>query len=84
MANRWGDGPDTSSGVWGRVAGQHDRSLDDLLAGVNDETIAMAIRGVQDLQEHWMTVPPGGTLRLSWPLVSPVSSPGGRGSGPGR
>jgi hypothetical protein len=36
---------------------------------IDDETIAMAIRGVQDLQERWMTVPPGGTLRLSWPLA---------------
>jgi hypothetical protein len=30
----------------------------------------MAIRGVQDLQEPWIRVPPGGTLKLSWPLPS--------------
>jgi hypothetical protein len=47
------------SGVRDRAARQHDRTLDDLLAGVDDQTIAMAIRGVQDLQERWMTVPPG-------------------------
>ena len=69
VAIRWGDGPDTPSGVRDRAAGQHDRSLDDLLAGVDDQTIAMAIRGVQDLQECWMTVPRGGTLRLFRPLA---------------
>jgi hypothetical protein len=69
VASRWGDGPDTPSGVRDRAARQHDPSLDDLLAVIDDETIAMAIRGVQDLEERWMTVPPGGTLRLSWPLA---------------
>ena len=57
------------SGVRDRAARQHDRTLDDLLAGVYDQTIAMAIRGVQDLQECWMTVPRGGTLRLFRPLA---------------
>jgi hypothetical protein len=28
----------------------------------------MAIRGVRDLAQRWIVVPPGGTLRLSWPL----------------
>jgi hypothetical protein len=69
VANRWGDGPDTPSGVRDRAARQHDPSLDALLAVIGDETIAMAIQGVQDLQERWITVPPGGTLRLSWPLA---------------
>jgi hypothetical protein len=69
VANRWGDGPDTPSGVRDRVARQHDPSLGDLLAVIDDETIAIAIRGVQDLEERWMTLPPGGTLRLSWPLA---------------
>jgi len=68
VTNRWGDGPDTSAGVRDRAAGQHDPSLDDLLAGVDDDTIAMAIWGVRELEERWMAVPPGGTLRLSWPL----------------
>jgi len=43
VANRWGDGPDTPSGVRDRAARQHDPSLDDLLAVIDDETIAMAI-----------------------------------------
>jgi len=38
------------------------------LARVDDATIAMAIRGVKHLEQRWMVVPPGGTLRLSWPL----------------
>jgi hypothetical protein len=29
----------------------------------------VAIRGVRDLEERWMAVPPGGKLRLSWPLA---------------
>jgi hypothetical protein len=29
----------------------------------------MAIRGVRDLEQRWVAVPPGGTLRLSWPLA---------------
>jgi hypothetical protein len=69
VANRWGDGPDTPSGVRDRVARQHDPSLDGLLAVIDDETIVLAIRGVHDLGERWMAVPQGGTLRLSWPLA---------------
>ena len=69
VANRWGDGPDTPAGVRDRVARENDRSLDALLARVDDQTIASAIRGVRDLEQRWMAVPPGGTLRLSWPLA---------------
>jgi hypothetical protein len=69
VTNRWGDGPDTPAGVRGRVARANDPSLQDLLARVDDETIAMAIRGVRDLERSWMAVPPGGTLRLFWPLA---------------
>jgi hypothetical protein len=56
-------------GVRDGAARQHNPSLDDLLGVTDDETIAMAIRGVQNLEERWMTVPPSGTLRLSWPLA---------------
>jgi hypothetical protein len=28
----------------------------------------MAIRGVRDLAQRWIAVPPGGKLRPSWPL----------------
>lgn len=69
VSNRWGDGPDTPAGVRDRVARANDSSLQDLLARVDDETIAMAIRGVRDLEQRWMAVQPGGTLRLSWPLA---------------
>ncbi len=69
VTNRWGDGPDTPAGVRDRVARANDPSLQDLLARVDDETIAMTIRGVRDLEQRWMAVQPGGTLRLSWPLA---------------
>jgi hypothetical protein len=68
LTNRWGDGPDTPRGVRDRVARAGDPSLAGLLARVDDATIAMAIRGVKHLEQRWMVVPPGGTLRLSWPL----------------
>jgi hypothetical protein len=68
VANRWGDGPDTPRGVRDRVARADDPSLADLLARVDDATIALAIRGVRDLEQRWLAVPPGGTLRLSYPL----------------
>jgi hypothetical protein len=68
VVNRWGDGPDTPGGVRDRVAREKSQSLEDLLARVDDETIAMAIRGVRDLMQRWMAVPPGGKLRLSFPL----------------
>jgi hypothetical protein len=68
VTNRWGDGPDTPRGVRDRVARAGDPSPADLLARVDDPTIAMAIRGVKHLEQRWMVLPPGGTLRLSWPL----------------
>jgi hypothetical protein len=68
VANRWEDGPDTPAGVRDRVARANDPSLADLLAQVDDTTIAMAIRAVKELGQRWVAVPPGGTLRLSWPL----------------
>jgi hypothetical protein len=69
VTNRWRDGPDTPAGVRDRVARENDPSLDDLLTQVDDETIALAIRGVRDLERRWMAVPPGGKLRLFWPLA---------------
>jgi hypothetical protein len=70
VANRWGDGPDTPAGVRDRAARASDRSLGELLARVDDATIARAIRGVKDLERHWMTLPPGQKLTLTWPLPS--------------
>ena len=69
VTNRWGDGPDTPAGVRDRVARANDPSLQDLPARVDDETIAMAIRGVRDLDRRWVAVPPGGKLTLFWPLA---------------
>jgi hypothetical protein len=69
VANRWGDGPDTPAGVRDRAARHDDQVLQDLLAHVSDETIVAAIRGVQELEQRWLAVPPGKTLRLSWPLA---------------
>ncbi|HTX28051.1 MAG TPA: hypothetical protein VME19_13650 [Streptosporangiaceae bacterium] len=68
VTNRWGDGPDTPGGVRERAARFCSPALADLVAGVDDETIAVAIRGVRDLERRWMAVPPGGKLSLSWPL----------------
>lgn len=51
------------------MALESDPALEDLLARVDDQTIAVAIRGVRDLEQRWMAVPPGGTLSLSWPLA---------------
>lgn len=69
VTNRWGDGPDTPAGVRDRAARAGDPSLADLLGKVADETIAAAIADVRDLERRWAAVPPGGTLRLSWPLA---------------
>ena len=74
VTNRWGDGPDTPAGVRDRAAREHDPALNDLLARVDDETIALAIRGVRDLERRWMAVPSGGKLRLSWPLPPDFSA----------
>jgi hypothetical protein len=68
VANRWGAGPDTPAGVRDRITREDDPALQELLDRTDDETIAAAIRGVQALEQRWIAVPPGGTLRLSWPL----------------
>jgi hypothetical protein len=68
VANRWGDGPDTPAGVRDRAARQDDPSLHELLARIDDQTIAAAIQGARDLVQRWLAAPPGGTLRLCWPL----------------
>ena len=80
VTNRWGDGPDTPAGVRDRVARVNAPSLQELLARVDDETIAIAIRGVRDLERRWVAVPPGGKLGVFWPLArdffaGPAGSP---------
>ena len=68
VANQFGDRPDTASGVRDRAAGYHDSAAAELLDGLDDDTIARAITAVRDLLRRWAEVPPGGALRLSWPL----------------
>jgi|SRR6185437_10976727 len=70
VTNHWGDGPDTPSGVRDRAARQEDPAITQMIDQFDDETIARAIAGVRDLLLRWAQVPPGGTLRLSWPLSS--------------
>jgi hypothetical protein len=64
--DRWAGRP---AGVRDRAARQNDPSLQELLARVDDQTIATAIRGVCDLEQRWLAMPSGGTLRLNWPLA---------------
>jgi len=51
-----------------RLAACGDAAIDALLERVDDETIALAIRGVADLRQSWNVLPVGGVLRLTWPL----------------
>jgi hypothetical protein len=80
VANRWGDGPDTPAGVrerFGRTAGVDATVLD----RIGDDAIALAIRAVRDLGRRWAETPPGGTLRLVWPLPATWwDRPGGPGA----
>jgi hypothetical protein len=68
VVNRGGEGPDTAAGVRARLSRQGLRGTADLLARLADDTIELALRGVRALYRLWAETPPGGTLRLSWPL----------------
>jgi hypothetical protein len=67
VVNRWGDGPDTPSGVRSRLrkAGPETRRLADRLT---DEQLRVAVAGVRRLYRDWAALPVGGTLRATWPL----------------
>lgn len=67
VVNRWGDGPDTPAGVRVRLRarGPREAALADRL---DDEAIRIAAAGVRRLYRQWRALPPGGTLRLTWPL----------------
>jgi hypothetical protein len=69
VTNRWGDGPDTPGGVRDRASRQSDPSIAELLDRLDDDTIARAIETTGDLLGRWAQLPPGGTLRLTWPLA---------------
>jgi hypothetical protein len=67
VLNRWGDGPDTPAGVRARLRCSGPGAAE--LAGrLDDETIQLAAVGVRRLYRDWSALPPGGTLRLTWPL----------------
>jgi hypothetical protein len=67
VVNRWSDGPDTPAGVRARLRarGPREGALADRL---DDEAIRIAAAGVRRLYRQWRMLPPGGTLRLTWPL----------------
>jgi hypothetical protein len=67
VLNRWGDGPDTPPGVCARLRCSGPDAAE--LAGrLDDETIRLAAAGVRRLYQDWSALPPGGTLRATWPL----------------
>jgi hypothetical protein len=67
VVNRWGDGPDTPSGVRSRLckAGPETGRLAERLT---DEQLRVAVAGVCRLYRDWAALPVGGTLRATWPL----------------
>ncbi len=69
VTNRWGDGPDTPPGVRDRAARGQDLRAAELVERVGDDVIARAIADVRELLHRWAQVPPGGMLRLTWPLT---------------
>ncbi len=69
VTNRWAEGPDTPQGVRERAARDPDPSVAVLVSQVSDDAIARAIAGVRDLLHQWAQIPPGGVLRLTWPLT---------------
>jgi hypothetical protein len=67
VLNRWGDGRDTPAGVRARLRGNGPEAA--ALAGrLSDEEIRLAAAGVKRLYREWAALPPGGTLRATWPL----------------
>jgi hypothetical protein len=76
VVNLWRHGPNTPSGVRERLRAAAKREnwvaarIEDLAAGLDDNTIRVARIGVRRLYRSWRALPPGGTLRLTWPLAS--------------
>lgn len=68
LTNRGGDGPDTADGVRGRLAGEDSEAVRALLTRLDDDTVTATIRTVHTLLARWRSTPPGGTLRLRFPL----------------
>ncbi len=68
VTNRWGDGPDTPAGARQRISAAEGERARVLLDRLDDETIALAIWGVRELDARWAVTPPGDALELHWPL----------------
>ncbi len=68
VVNRWRDGPDTPAGVRARLDCEDNDAIRTLLDQVDDDTIASAIHWVRELERRWVTIAPGGTMRLTWPF----------------
>lgn len=67
VVNRWSEGPDTPDGVRDRMRASGP-DVADLADRLDDETIRVAVAGVKRLYREWNFLPPGGALRLTWPL----------------
>ena len=67
ILNRWRDGPDTPEGVRERLRARGP-DADELADDLDDESIRVAAAGVKRLYRDWAILPPGGSLRLTWPL----------------
>jgi hypothetical protein len=76
VVNLWRDGPNTPGGVRDRLLASAKRKtwqaarIEDLAARLDDDTIHAARIGVRYLFGSWRALPAGGTLRLTWPLLS--------------
>jgi hypothetical protein len=67
VLNRWSDGPDSPAGVRARLRCYGPEAAS--LAGrLDDDAIRLAAAGVRRLYQEWSALPPGGMLRLTWPL----------------
>jgi len=67
VLNRWGNGPDTPSGVRARLR-KSGPDAAELAGRLTDEQIRVAVAGVRQLYRDWAALPVGGTLRATWPL----------------
>jgi len=68
VVNRAHEGPDTPAGVRARLDREPSDTIRLILEQVADDTIALAIQGVRELERRWLTTAPGATMRLAWPL----------------
>ena len=79
--NLWRRGPNTPSGVRDRLLAAATREtwaaarIEDLAARLDDDTIRAARIAVRRLYRSWRTLPAGGALRLTWPLLPDLLAP---------